>query len=134
MSLHRTWIRPDGSGKAAIDPARLWWPGQQKAGGVIRLWPDDEVTTGLAIAEGIENALVAARGFPLVWACADAGNLKSFPVLPGIEALTIVADHDPAGVGAAQDCARRWREAGAEVRIFLPPDPGDDVADWASVP
>ncbi len=95
----------------------------------MRLVPDDEITVGLAIAEGIETALAFARVFPTVWACIDAGNLASFPVLDGIESLTICADHDEAGLRAAEVCAPRWYEAHREVRIHVPRDPGRDFAD-----
>ena len=105
MTVHRTWIRPDGT-KAPVDKPRLLWPGLPKLGGVVRLWPDDEVTLGLCVAEGIETALTAARGFGLAWACLDAGNLAALPVLDGIEALTIVADHDPAGIAARRHLRR----------------------------
>src|SRR3954454_7062614 len=40
------------------------------------------------------TALTAARGFGLAWACLDAGNLAELPVLAGIDALTVAADHD----------------------------------------
>jgi CHC2-type zinc finger protein len=60
LTLHRTWLRHDGSGKADVDPPRMLWAGLPKAGGVIRLWPDEKVTTGLCVAEGIETALTAA--------------------------------------------------------------------------
>lgn len=138
MTLHRTWLARDGSGKAAIDRPRLLWPGLPKAGGVVRLLADDEISTGLAIAEGIETALSAlAVGYP-VWACIDAGNLAGFPVLEGIEALTILADRDRpdrhgrrAGQEAAEACAARWRAAGREVRVWLPLAEGEDFNDVA---
>jgi hypothetical protein len=144
LNLHRTWIKPDGSGKAEIAESgafrpRLLLKNHRKAGGVIRLWPDDAVTCGLLIAEGIETALTAAIGFGLAWSCIDAGNLGALPVLPGIEALTIVADHDPpnprtgkrAGEEAACECARRWVAAGCEVRVWRAPEPGNDFNDFA---
>jgi hypothetical protein len=139
QTLHLTFIAPDGSGKAPVDRPRLLLPGLPKAGGVIRLVEDAEVTTGLAVAEGLETALAAARVFPHVWAVVDAGNLAAFPVLDGIESLTVFADNDRpnpktgrrAGSEAAEACARRWVEAGREVRIFVPPREGQDVADLA---
>jgi putative DNA primase/helicase len=99
---------------------------------VVRLWPDAAVTTGLLIAEGVETALTAAHGFTPVWACIDAGNLANFPMLAGVEALTIVADHDRAGVRAAEECAARWLEAGREVRVWASEVEGQDFNDFAA--
>ncbi|MCO4879558.1 toprim domain-containing protein [Paraburkholderia caribensis] len=116
LSLHRTWIKADGS-KADVDPPRLLLGGHRKKGGVIRLWPNEAVTYGLGIAEGIETALSLAWGYAPVWSLIDAGNLADFPHLPGIESLVIAADNDPAGSKAARTCADRWAEAGAEVVV-----------------
>lgn len=116
VSLHRTWIQADGR-KADIDPPRLLLGGHRKQGGVIRLWPDEAVTAGLGVAEGIETALSLAWAYAPVWACIDAGNLAAIPVLPGIESLTIGADNDSAGIAAAQACAARWAAADAEVFV-----------------
>jgi hypothetical protein len=55
--------------------------------------------------------------------------LSALPVLPGVEAITIGVDHDPAGLAAAHECARRWRAAGREVRVVLPHAAGDDLND-----
>jgi len=115
MSIHRTWITP--TGKADLDPPRMLLGGHAKQGGVIRLWPDEYVTHGLAIAEGIETALSLAHGYQPAWACIDAGNMAALPVLAGVECLVIAADKDPAGLDAAQTCAARWTAAGAKVRI-----------------
>jgi len=116
ISLHRTWIKADGT-KADVDPPRMLLGGHRKAGGVIRLWPDDYVSHGLAIAEGIETALSLAHGYQPVWSCIDAGNLAAFPVLAGIESLVIGADNDPAGQRAARTCATRWADADREVLV-----------------
>jgi DNA primase len=67
--------------------------------------------------------------FQPVWACVDAGNLAAFSVLAAIESLVIFADNDQAGLKAARTCARRWAEAGREVRIRTPRAPGADAAD-----
>lgn len=116
LSLHRTWIRADGT-KADVDPPRLLLSGHRKQGGVIRLWPDEAVTTGLGVAEGIETALSLAHGYTPVWSLVDAGNMAVTPVLAGIEALVIAADNDPAGLQAADELARRWAAAGREVIV-----------------
>jgi putative DNA primase/helicase len=131
MTLHFTWIRPDGSGKADVAKPRLYLAGHEKRGGVVRLWPDEDLTYGLCVAEGVETALTAAHAFTPAWACLDAGNLGELPVLPGVEALTVVADHDEAGTRAADACGRRWAEAGREVRIWKAPARGADLNDYA---
>jgi putative DNA primase/helicase len=127
IGAHRTYLAADGSGKAPVEPARMILG--HKQGGVVRLWPDETVTTGLAIGEGIETCLTMAHAFDPVWCCVDAGNLAAFRVLPGIEALTIATDHDEAGIAGAKACAERWTAAGREVRLVLPPQPGQDLND-----
>jgi putative DNA primase/helicase len=116
--VHRTFLRPDGSGKA--DGVAKMMLGNA---GVVRLVPDAEVTLGLGLAEGIETALSVTQGFGWspVWAATSAGAIAGFPVLPGISDLTIFADADAAGVNAAQACAAQWREAGRCVAILRSP-------------
>jgi hypothetical protein len=129
ISLHFTRLAPDGRGKAGSDCDKLLLTGHRKAGGVIRLWPDECVSLGLAVAEGIESALCAAHAFTPVWAAIDAGNLATLPVLMGIESLLIVADHDTTGIKSAQECAHRWSVATRDVRIAVSRIPGHDAAD-----
>jgi len=122
--IHRTFLRPDG---AAHDGKMMLG-----AAGILRLSADEDVTHGLGVAEGIETALaVLARGWGPVWACLAAGGIGKFPVLAGIEALTIFADNDDAGLRAAERCADRWRRAGREVRLSPPPVEGTDWAEAA---
>jgi phage/plasmid primase-like uncharacterized protein len=124
--LHLTGLRQDDSGRWQRIERRYLGP---KAGCVVRAWCDESVTTGLGIAEGVETALSLAHAFTPVWACLDAGNLASFPALDGIEVLTIAADHDPAGIAAAEACAERWIRAGREVRVVLASSPKTDMND-----
>lgn len=121
--VHRTALLPDGAGKATPGKMMLGRAG----GAVVRLSADEDVTTGLAIAEGIETALAAP--FRPIWACLSAGTMAAFPVLAGIEALTIFADHDKAGIEAANACGERWHAAEREVTILAPPKAGADFAD-----
>jgi hypothetical protein len=88
--------------------------------GVVRISPDEDVTFGLGICEGIEDALaLIVSGWSPVWAVTCAGALSRFPVPSEIQALTIVSDADVAGLTAAETCAARWREAGREVKISV---------------
>jgi phage/plasmid primase-like uncharacterized protein len=114
-SLHFTWIA--GGKKADVNPPRLLLKGHRKAGAVCRLWPDEFVTHGLAVAEGIESALSLAHGYTPVWSSIDAGNLSAFPVLAGVEVLVIAQDRDPTGEKAAAACAGRWAAAGRAVLV-----------------
>lgn len=135
ITLHFTRLNAAGTAKAEVARPKLLLSGHRKSGGCIRLSPDDDVTLGLGLAEGIETALaVMRRGWAPVWATVDAGNMKSFPVLDGIEALALFADHDQAGLDAARTCAARWREAGREAHIATPSTQGFDFADLNSDP
>src|SRR5262249_62196051 len=107
-------------------------------GAVIRLWPDEDVTTGLVIGEGVETTLSVATRFVYrntllrpAWAAASAGNLENFPVLPGVETLMILADNDANGRGqdAARQCEARWVKAGCEAITFTPNKPDSDFND-----
>jgi hypothetical protein len=120
------WRRPiTGEKPKTLGPMR---------GHVIRLWPDDAVEQGLVLGEGVETVLAAGtritdKGTRLqpAWACGCADNLENFPLLAGLEALTLLVDHDASGTGqhAAEQCARRWREAGREVVRLIPGELGD---------
>ncbi|ACI93262.1 virulence-associated protein E [Afipia carboxidovorans OM5] len=118
--VHCTYLDADGrkTGRKMYGRAR---------GAVVRLSADDDVTLGLAIGEGIETAL--ATGFTPIWACLSAGTMQNFPVLSGIECLTIFADRDHAGMSAANACGRRWHQAEKEIEIVAPSEIGADFAD-----
>ena len=126
--VHRTFLSPDGTGKADFKPNKMMLG--RAANAVIRLTPDVEVTCGLGIVEGIENGLsILCIGWSPVWAALSSGGIAHFPVLSGIESLTIFADHDKAGQDAAKKCARRWTRAGREVTIRTPSKSGTDWND-----
>jgi len=68
-----------------------------------------------------------AEGFRPCWSTGSTALMAKFPVLSGIEALTINADHDEnhAGERAAAEVESRWREAGRETHVYLRETPGD---------
>lgn len=118
-----TYLRPGGAGKAAGENPKVALGDV----GVIRLVPDEDVTTGLGIAEGVETSLAVMQraGWRPVWAAGDAGAIGSFPVLRGIESLTVFADVGSAGMNNARACCQRWADAGREARLLAPP-----TGDW----
>ena len=131
-AIHRTRLTPKAE---KIPPPKSLGP---NAGCVIRLWPDDAVTQGLVIGEGIETTLSAAsrcehEGTSLTpaWACGDKGHMAGFPVLAGVESLTLLVDNDVGGEGqrAAEICAQRWCDADREVIRLTPRTPGADFND-----
>jgi len=121
VGVHRTFLRPDGMGKIEHGTAKMMLGNA----GVIRLAPDDEITFGLGICEGIETglALMQRAGWLAVWAAGSAGAILKFPILVGIDCLTIFPDTDDSGAGrkAAEACTNRWVEAGREVQTIWPP-------------
>lgn len=125
VAAHCTFLRPDGCGKIETGSPKITWG----TWGAIRLSADCDVTTGLGICEGIETglAIIQRAGWRPVWAVGCAGAMGSFPVLQGVECLTIFPDRDDKGVGLqeAEKCAKRWRDAGREVRMIWPPSGTD---------
>lgn len=112
IGVHRTFLDADG---AKVERKML---GRQ---GVVCLSPDGAVTAALGISEGVEDGLaVLLSGWSPVWAATSAGAIARFPLLAGIEALTIFADADQAGQRAAEICAERWLADGRDVRIAAP--------------
>ena len=99
--------------------------------GIIRLSPDDEVGAGLHICEGLELAMSGMSdprmNFCPMWAAGSTVTLAKFPILGGIECLTILADNDEneASVDAASITYWRWKDAGREVHIRQPKERGD---------
>jgi hypothetical protein len=95
---------------------------------VVKLWP---AGSELVIGEGIETVLAAATKLSQrpAWAAISAPALAKFPVLPGVERLVILVDHDDPGKNAAAKCIERWRCAGRHVRRLMPRTPGTDFND-----
>jgi putative DNA primase/helicase len=113
-AVSRTYLGPDGTklGKART----LAVPA-----GIIRLTPDEDTLAGLHIGEGLETAAdLLSQGFAPMWAMGSTALMAKFPVLGGIEHLTIFADRDDNGAGeiAAREAEARWQAAGREVRIW----------------
>jgi hypothetical protein len=107
--VHRTFLNPDATKRERKMLGRQ---------GVIRLSPDVDVLEGLGICEGIEDGLsILLSGWAPVWVATSATAIQNFPVLSGIETLTIFYDNDTTGRTAALACKDRWVMADREVRL-----------------
>ncbi|QRM28682.1 toprim domain-containing protein [Microvirga sp. VF16] len=100
-------------------------------GAAVKLDPDEDVTMGLVVGEGVETCLAARQlGFTPVWALGSASTIANLPVLSGIEAITLLAENDRNGANerAVEACAMRWDAAGRDVFAGTP-DFGKDMND-----
>ena len=106
--------------------------------GVVKLWPAESTLT---IGEGLETVLAAAtrilyRNVPLrpAWAALSGQKLLTLPVLPGVERLIVLVDHDAAGIAAAAKCTEYWTRAGRTVIRLTPRRAGADFNDLVTEP
>jgi CHC2 zinc finger/Toprim domain len=127
VAVHRTWLLPDGSGKADLLEPK--WSLGPVGDGAVRLAPAGPV---LAVAEGIETALTAivTTGLP-AWSALSAGRIKRLILPAETIDVVIIADNDRSGVGESQawQAAEQWLTEGRRVRVALPPEPGADLND-----
>ena len=105
FAVHCTFLAPDGSGKAAVTPARKIWPSFK--GSAIRLargetgmTPGEAAKQGLldtlVLCEGVEDGLSIALACPeyRVWAAGSIGNLAHIALPTCCADVIIAADND----------------------------------------
>jgi hypothetical protein len=133
-AVHRTYLRPDGSGKADIAPAKAMLGAT--AGGAVRLASGPGA---LIVGEGIESALSAyilhGDTTATAWAALSTSGLRGLhlprvggfgKVGTGRASLIVAVDGEKAGRDAGRDLAARAAGLGWQVSIM---DPGNG-ADW----
>jgi hypothetical protein len=121
VAIHRTLLSDDGR---KLDRRMLGPVGNA----AIKIDPDHDVERGLSICEGFETGMAGrALGFRPVWALGSAGAISGFPVLPGIDALTVLGETDDSGANAraVRACGNRWSAAAREVVVATPRVAGD---------
>ena len=123
-AIHRTYVAPDGGGKADVSV------GQQKMalgpcrGGAVRL--AEPINGTLILAEGIETALsIMQVRRTAAWATLGTSGMQSIVLPPGVQDVIIAPDGDAAGEKAARAAALRLKREGRRVRIVRPPDGRD---------
>jgi hypothetical protein len=120
--IHRIFLAEDGD---KIDRGMLG----PSAGAAVMLDGLEDVESGLTIAEGIETAMAARQmGLRPSWALGTASKIGSFPVLPGIEFITLCRETGPASFETTESCKRRWLDAGRE-GLIVTPRTGSDLND-----
>jgi putative DNA primase/helicase len=131
VSLHRTFLRPDGKAKAEMAAPRKMMPGELPDGACVQL--SDWTGTGpLGIAEGIETAMAASSLFDMpVWSAINATLLAKWHPPPECQDVAIFADNDAlfAGQAAAFRLAHRLAVKGIAVTVHIPPAQGQDWND-----
>lgn len=145
-AVHRTWLAPDGRGKAPVAKAKMMW-GDAK-GCAIRLWkgagdltPEEavrrEVSIPLVVTEGIEDGLTAAIARPeyRVWAAGSLSLMGGLAWPACASAGVLVADndwHEPQAVAAFEKVEAAWRDAakGRPLKAVRAAA-GKDLNDWA---
>jgi hypothetical protein len=119
--IHRTFLDADGRPFIRDGRKDRRMLGRAK-GAAIKLDADAEVYAGLHIGEGIETCLAARQlGYRPTWALGSAGAIADFPVLDGIEALTVFTENDEASTRAAESVCDRYEAAGCEAWMLAPP-------------
>lgn len=131
VSLHRTFLRPDGAAKAEMASPRKMMPGDLPEGACVQL-SDWHGKGALGIAEGIETAMSASALFGIpVWAALNASMLGKWWPPEGCDDVAIFADNDPlfGGQAAAFRLAHRLAVKGVAVTVHVPPVVGRDWND-----
>jgi hypothetical protein len=127
-AVHRTYLRPDGSGKADIDPPKAMLGAV--TGGAVRL---ADGLGPLVVAEGIETALSLASGLlqtpATIWAALSTSGIRGQHLSPTASRLTIAADGDAPGREAANALAERAHALGWQVSLL----PAPDGRDWNDI-
>jgi Toprim domain len=127
-AVHRTYLRPDGLGKADVAPDKAMLGAVQ--GGAVRL---SEAQGPLVVAEGLETALSLSCGLldgpATIWAALSTSGLRGLCLPPQTGRLVVASDGDPPGIAAAYALATRAHALGWQVSLMSAPD----GADWNDV-
>lgn len=130
VTMHRTFLKPDGSAKAEMEAPRKLMPGTVPDGACVML---SRYTGGaLGIAEGIETAMSASALYDIpVWAAINSTMLAKWTPPEGCQEVAIFGDNDAkfGGQSAAYGLAHRLAVKGLAVTVHFPPNPGEDFND-----
>lgn len=129
-TLHRTFLKPDGSGKAEMQSPRKLMAGELPDGACVQL--SDYHGGPLGIAEGIETAMSASALYSMpVWAALTAGALAKWMPPPGCDDVVVFGDNDHSFTGqrAAYTLGQRLKAKGIGADVLIPDERGTDFSD-----
>ncbi|MEW6256562.1 MAG: toprim domain-containing protein [Pseudomonadota bacterium] len=142
-SLHYTFLRPDGAGKAEVEKPKLIWPAAEGlvmrlTNGAGNLSPEEADLAGhvtdLGLSEGMEDGLSGALGVPEArwWGGVSLGNLRHVPVdRPCIGDILIAEQNDWGKPQALAELARAKEQLARGGRLVggIRPPTGKDIND-----
>jgi putative DNA primase/helicase len=131
IGFHKTFLRPDGSGKAGLPKKEQRETCGPMKGGAVRL-AECQVGVPLLIGEGIESTLSAMQMFRMPgWAALCAGGIEALELPDDVIDVVIAADHDANGIGqrGALVAHRRWSGEVRRTKILIPPAVDTDFND-----
>ncbi|ESX01665.1 DNA primase [Mesorhizobium sp. LSJC268A00] len=114
---HRTWLAPDGTGKALVDTPRRAMG--DLLGHAVRFGAPGSV---MAAGEGIETTLSLRCALPdmAMAAALSAAHLAAILFPPTLRRLYVIRDNDPAGDGARDSLLERATDAGIDAIVLSP--------------
>ncbi|MDB3929342.1 toprim domain-containing protein [Paracoccaceae bacterium] len=128
FAVHRSYLEPDGSGKAQVEPAKAMLGSAH--GGAVKL---TEAHGPLVVAEGVETALSLSCGLlnkaASVWAALSTAGVQGLRLPINPSELIIASDADVAGRKAAHTLAVRADGLGWKVSLL----PAPNGQDWNDV-
>lgn len=123
FAVHRTYIKPDGSGKAEVQSPKVML-GRVKRGAVRLSQPAGSMRR-VAVAEGIETALSLRCGLlgaqTEVRAALSATGMKNMQLPATAGELVLAPDGDRVGRAAAEVLTERAEQAGWRITWMHPP-------------
>jgi hypothetical protein len=140
VAIHRTWLAPDGGGKAPLEHPKMTLGPYR--GGAVRLWrgqrgkPLSDAPPGetVVIGEGLEDCLTAACAVPeyRILCAVSLSNLGAVALPPAVRTVILLGQNDAPDSPAARTLSRavaKFRGQGRIVKLARPPARFKDIND-----
>ncbi|MCF6199561.1 MAG: DUF927 domain-containing protein [Hyphomicrobiaceae bacterium] len=116
LTLHRGYLKEDGSGKAEYKPNKKAL-GSFRGGGIWFGKPAKK----LVVVEGPEDAMSCLVAGYFAVSAVSSSNMANLTIGDDVEHIIIGADHGEAGEKAAKNAVHRYLLSGLDVSIVFPP-------------